>query len=186
VTWAVLRPINDWLKTWSQLFVFFKNHLQSLGMRLGLTAEYFPVVFRKSEATSLRWSITADICRDIGALAAGRRIPTLFVLIPTAYQVDPATFRDFVRGFHIDSTQVDLDQPTRLMHARLRQRGLDVIDVLPAFRVAQDGGAKLYGSVDHHLSPDGHRVLDELLEPVAARMLKRKLRADHIVARSSS
>jgi len=173
LTRAVLRPINDWLKTRSELFVLLKNHLQTLGMRLGLTAEYFPIVFRKSEATSLRWSVTADICRDIAALAAQRGIPTLFVLIPTPFQADPAVFQDFLRGFQIDSTEVDLDQPTRFMDTQLRQRRLSVVDVLPGFRIARDRGARLYGNVDHHLSPDGHRVLDELLEPVAERMLRR-------------
>jgi hypothetical protein len=189
-TWAdftvsLFRPINDWLKRRSHLFLFMKNHLQTLRMRVGLTAEYFPIEFLRSEATSPRWDVSADICRDIARLAARRRIPTLFVLIPAPFQVDRAVFRQYNRGFRIDSGAVDLDQPTRLMVERLKTRGLKVVDALPAFRAAHELDVVLYGSTDRHLTPKGHQVLYDLLEPFIAELLaptaapKPRLTVDH-------
>ena len=51
--------------------------------------------------------------------------------------------------------------------------GLDVLDVLADFRRAEASGSRLYGSVDLHLSPEGHDLLELLLEPIIAARLSR-------------
>jgi len=172
ITAAVLRPVNDNLKRRSHLYIFVKTRLQTTLMRLGLSPDYFPEEFTRREATSSRWDLTADICRDIAALASQQGIPTLFVLLPAPFQVDSDTFQQFLRGFGIDSATVDLDQPTRLMRQRLEVRHLGVLDALPAFRAAARAGTRLFGRVDRHLSPAGHAVLDSLVEPAVTRLLE--------------
>lgn len=169
---ALLRPINDFLEMRSHLFVFLKTRSQSTLMRLGLTEEYFPDEFRRSEANSARWDVTCGMLADIAALAARRGIPTLFVLIPAPFQVESAVFDQFARGFGVDSSQVDLDQPSRLVGDRLRAHGLKVVDVLPEFRAADRRGEKLYGAIDRHLTPQGHEVLDRLVEPAVGDLLQ--------------
>ena len=171
---AFLRPINDYLEARSHLFIFAKNRLQTLRMRVGLSAEYFPEEFLRREAASSRWDITADICRDIAGLAARRGIPTLFVLVPAPFQVDSVVFNQYLNGFGIDPKTVDLDQPDRLMGERLRARHLAVLHVLPAFRAVEDAGRQLYGRVDRHLSPAGHEKLDSLVEPEVVNILGRR------------
>jgi len=171
---AFLRPINDYLEARSYLFIFAKNRLQTLRMRVGLSAEYFPEEFLRREAASSRWDITADICRDIAGLAARRGIPTLFVLVPAPFQVDSVVFNQYLNGFGIDPKTVDLDQPDRLMGERLRARHLAVLHVLPAFRAVEDAGRQLYGRVDRHLSPAGHEKLDSLVEPEVVNILGRR------------
>ncbi len=168
---AVLYPINDWLEARSQLFIFMKRRSATLLMRLGLTAEEFPVELLRREAASPRWSVTAQICRDIRDAAQARGVPTLFVFIPAPFQVDTAAFAQAVHGFKIDPLTVDLDQPERLLSDAMRPHRLDVLDVLPAFRRARQAGEALYGTVDRHLSPAGHALLGQLVEPaVAARL----------------
>jgi len=169
---AFFHPANDWLKRRSQLFIFFKSRLQPLLMRLGLTAEYFPEEFRRSTAASSRWDITCGILADLARVAAQHGVRTVFMLIPAPFQVEPEVFRRYARGFGLDSTQIDLDQPTRLMREGLEARGLTVIDVLPAFRAAERAGPALYGSVDRHLSPRGHDELERLIEPRVVELLE--------------
>jgi len=171
LTDAVLYPINDYLVVRSHLFVLLKTRLHTLLMRLHLTGVYFPEVLLRREATSRRWNVTADICRDIAALGQRNDVPTLFVLVPSPYEVDPAAFAQFLRGFGIDSAQVDLDQPGRLMREALERRQLRVVDALPALRAAQNAGPPLYGSIDNHLSPAGHDALEHLIEPEVAALL---------------
>jgi hypothetical protein len=168
---AFLAPVNDFFEVRSHLFVLLKNRLGTLRLRLGLTPAYFPVEFLKHEADGKRWTITADICRDLARAAAARGTPTLFVLIPTGFQVDPETFAQQVVGFGVDSTTVDLDQPNRRLAEELEARGLTVVDALPAFRAARADGKRLYGTVDPHLSPAGHSVLTSVVAPVAAELL---------------
>ena len=170
---AVLYPINDLLEVRSHLFILLKRRTEALLMRLGLTAAWFPVEFLRREATSTRWAVTGDICRDIGALSARRGVPTLVVLFPTSFQVDRAEFERYVQGFDIDVTAVDLEQPNRLLTEALRTRGLPVLDLLPALRAVQRGGTSLYGSVDRHLSPAGHAAAAAALAPVVAEYLSR-------------
>jgi hypothetical protein len=161
---AVLYPINDNLTEHSHLFVLLKKKAQLLLMRLGLTGLYFPDDFLKREATSPRWAMTADICARIAELANKRHVPILFFLVPTDFQVNHEVFTQYVRGFHIDPSTVDIDQPNRLFGSELEKRGLPFIDALSAFRRARRG-RPLYGRVDPHFSAAGHDVLERLIEP---------------------
>ncbi len=171
LTDAVAYPINDFFEVRSHLFIFVKRHARALLMRLGLTAAYFPVELLRREATSPRWAVTANICQDIAEVARRHGAATLFVLVPTPFQVDSTEFWRSVRGLRIDPAAVDLDQPDRLLGRELHTRGLRVLDVLPEFRDAHRAGASLYGRVDPHFSPAGHELLERLLEPVVARHL---------------
>src|SRR5439155_1700487 len=82
-----------------------------LRMRAGLTTEYFPEDLLRSKAKAPDWSVTAQILRDIRDLAAARKVPTLFFLIPAPYQGDTAAFRRALRGFKVDPAGVLLRHP---------------------------------------------------------------------------
>jgi hypothetical protein len=170
---ALFAPVNDYLETRSHLFVFLKTTLEEALMGVGLTAAYFPDEFRRSDSSSVRWAVTADVAQDIARLAAGTGTPAVFVLIPTSFQIDQTVFAKYVRGFGLDSSDVDLNQPSRLLRQALEARGLTVLDALPAFRAAHERGQRLYGTVDRHLSPTGHEVLARLCEPVVMSHLAR-------------
>lgn len=159
---ALLAPVNDALEVRSHLYILFKNQLSTLRMRMGLTADYLPQVYRRDEAGAERWDLTAEVSRDLAAAAAARGVPTLFVLVPERFQVYDDEFRRYLAGFGVDSSLVDVEQPTRLLREAFEARGLRVVDALPVFRAAS-GGERLYGTVDQHLSPRGHQVLAELL-----------------------
>lgn len=169
---AVLSPINDMLEVRSHLFVLVRSRMQTVRMRLGLIPPYFPVAILRRQASSERWAVTAELCRDIADLASVHGTPTLFFLIPAPYQVDSDALDRHVRGFALDPAQIDIEQPSRLLAGALRAQGLSVIDALPAFRAAHTSGRRLYGNVDEHLSPAGHEALNALLMPRVVEMLR--------------
>ena len=170
---ALFYPVNDFLERRSHLFVFLKSRLQTTLMRVGLTATYFPDEFRRTEATSPRWDVTAEICERIATAAREQGIPTVFFLIPTTFQVDSAVFAHYVRGFGLDPAAVDLEQPTRLLHEGLQRRGLRVIDLLPAMRRAHETGGALFGQIDEHWTARGHDLAARVLAPELATVLGR-------------
>lgn len=172
---ATLRPLNDFLEQRSHLYILLRTQLRTLRMRTGTSSVYFPPEFLKSEAGAARWSLTGDICSDIRDVAAAHGAETLFVLIPADFQVEPNNFNDYVRGFGIDTSTVDLDQPSRLLRTELEARGLHVLDPLPDFRERTQSGMALYGDIDQHLSGAGHRVLAELVTPAAAALLAERV-----------
>jgi hypothetical protein len=170
----VLGPVNDALEVRSHLYILAKNQLSTLRMRLGMTHDYLPVEYQRSEAASPRWSTTAAIASDLHRAAAERGVPTLFVLVPERFQVYPDDFQRYLRGFGIDSTLVDVDQPTRLLRTAFAGEKLRVIDALPGMRaIADTSRERLYGSVDQHLSPAGHRALASVVLPELLAAMRR-------------
>ena len=168
---ATLRPLNDALEVRSELFMMLRNQLDVVRMKTGTSPQAFPPEFLKSEATGERWTIAADICAEINEVAREHGAKTLFVLIPSDFQVEPENFYKQVRGFGIDTATVDLDQPSRRFQEELSRRDLRFVDVLSSFREQQRAGVRLYGKVDKHLGPNGHRVLAEIIAPAVTQLL---------------
>ncbi len=163
---SLLYPVDEFLKANSHMYVMAKNASKVLLMRTGLTARVDPVELRVSEAEAPRWTVTADILSDIAAESARYGTPTLFVLIPTAYQVNRQEFEDYLRGFGIDESVLDIDQPNRIMRSKLAERGLEFVDTKEALRAAHEAGEKVHGRVDPHFSAGGHAVVARMLEPI--------------------
>ncbi len=168
---ALLYPVNDFLEERSHLFVLLKSRLETLRMRLGLTAAYFPPDFNKSVAEDGRWDNTATILEEIAVAARKTGVEPIFVLLPAPYQIDPALMMQYARGFGLDTASIDAEQPNRLLAAAMTARGLRNIDVLPAFREAQRAGTHLYGTVDQHFTAAGHALLTAQVLPLIAEQL---------------
>jgi len=171
LTNAILRPVNDFMEVRSHLYIFVRSRLQTLRMQVGLAPIDFPRHLLVSNRNVPDWGVTADILATIDSAASSRAVPTLFVLIPAPFQVDSTNLSQYVRGFGIDPATVDIQQPNELMRAELERRGLRVFDPLPAFQDAHSHGTPLHGVVDPHFSPEGNRLLAELLVPVVVDVL---------------
>lgn len=168
---ATLYPINDFLEVRSQLFIFFRTRLRTLLTRLGLSAMDIPVGILRRDASSPMWNVTAHVCANIATLAAQHGARTIFALIPPEYAVVPTEAAQIRDGFGIDSSSVDGNQPNRLLLRALRALHLTAVPAEPAFDSAAVKGVQIYGTVDRHLTPDGHRLLERVVEPVAANAL---------------
>lgn len=169
---AILLPINNFLEVRSHLFVFLKNRVKTLRMQLGVAPMEFPSHFYTSDASGERWAVTAELLADIDDQARQTGAASLTVMVPTPFQVDSASFMQYVRGYGIDPATVDLDQPNRRLQQELEARGLQFYDPLPAFRAAHESGIRLHGRVDPHPTPEGHRILVAGLTPIVAELLE--------------
>jgi hypothetical protein len=170
---GVLYPINDWLEGRSHLFILARRALGTVRMRMRLSPLVMPNAYYRSYASKPAWDTTAAVLVDLARMSERRGVPTLFVLMPSSYQVDEEVFRSYVRGYGLDPRSLDVDQPNRILGHALREAGVNVIDALPALRAAQHRGARLYESVDPHLSAQGHQLVYRLVQPEVLRMLAR-------------
>lgn len=161
---AWLAPVNDALEPRSHLFVFMKARLQGLLMRLGLTAVHIPSELQRAQAGSERWETTASILSEIACLARAEGVPSLFVLIPAVQQVDEELLFRHARSFGVDPDALDADQPDRLLLRETASRELNAVSATESLRTALDRGIEPYGRIDSHLSPDGHRVVWEVVK----------------------
>ncbi|UCG50458.1 MAG: hypothetical protein JSW58_09595 [Candidatus Latescibacterota bacterium] len=162
---AILYPVNDFLERTSQLYIFVKKSSSTLLTRLGLTALYIPAVVKIAEADSPDWDVTTSICKKISEVFYAHDTPLFFVLLPINFQVNEDIFEDYVRYFDIDPQNISLDQPNEELSGRFAAEGLQLVDTIDCLREKRRGGHTLYGSVDTHLTEDGHRTIAECLLP---------------------
>ncbi|MDH3208285.1 MAG: hypothetical protein OEO79_16915, partial [Gemmatimonadota bacterium] len=87
------------------------------------------------------------------------------------FQIDPDDLARYVEGYGIDPAGIDLEQPNRIIMSELEERGMDVIDLLPAFRRAHGEGVRLYGAVDQHFTPEGNLLFADLVTPELVTLL---------------
>lgn len=159
-------PLNDALERRSHLFILAKRQARTVLMRLGLSYFVLPPEVLRSEAGSQRWSMSAEVFRDMQEAARAADVPIVFVLIPSDYQVDPAVLAEYVRAFGLDPALVDAEQPTRRFVESLGGQDVEVLDLLPFLRGASARGSRMYGSHDYHFSPEGHRVMAGVVSPL--------------------
>lgn len=168
----VLYPINNYLEQRSHLFVFLKNRFQILLARLGLTPYYFPDIFYRQEAGSVRWDMTTAVVQKIHQEFKQAQIPVLFVLLPADYQVYPELIAKYIKMFGIAPDAVDLDQPNQKLMERFRRKAIPAIDMLPIFKEKSEKGLYLYGLIDNHMNAQGQAVVAEAIFPWVERHLK--------------
>ncbi len=162
-TRSVLYPLNDFLERRSHLFVFLKIRGATVLARLGLTAAYFPDVFRKTFASSPDWKATVAVYREIRWEFERRGTPVVFVLLPASYQVQREIFQSYVDAFGIEQSAIDLDQPNRILACAFADDSMTLLDPLEAMRIKALRGASLFGQVDRHLNASGARVVSRFL-----------------------
>jgi hypothetical protein len=167
---AFFYPINDWLETRSHAFILFRNRMQPLLARMGLTATTLPEVIYRSVANQEFWDITADICQEIAANGMEQGIATLFILIPPAYSFIAVPLQEL--GY--DPQTMDLSQPYRIMKAKFEARRLHAIDLMPPFQEKHRAGLSCYGSVDSHFNAEGHRTAANTILPDALAALRKR------------
>lgn len=168
---AWLYPINDLLKRWSHSYILAKKQLRAVRMRAGLTAESLPRDILRRDSTSSRYDTTLVIIKEIAGIARAHGVPIQFFLLPSAYQVDSAELRTFLRGFNIQPSQIDVNQPNRMLGSRLAAARLPFTDVTDALRAARQSGKRTNGAVDAHLSPEGHSVVAQIALPQVLALL---------------
>lgn len=169
---AILYPVNDFLEVRSHLFIFGKTRLRDMLIRMRLSALYFPSTLLRSKSDDPMWANTVAILASMAELTRKHNLPIVFVLVPDAVQVQPGLLAYQVSSFGVDSANVDVDQPSRLLRELMSAEGLTFVDATDALRTEARNGAVLYGEVDSHFSPTGHRVTAAFLEPIVVTTLR--------------
>lgn len=87
------------------------------------------------------------------------RMNAEYVLLihPDQYQVETDLFREICEQYHLRPERYDLQRPQRLLIEYCRKKGIDYVDLLPAFR-EQGAGGGLYLFRDTHYNDRGNRL----------------------------
>jgi hypothetical protein len=133
---------------------------------------------RKMNVSSFEWTILRDVPRtywldvawplfgaylaDIRTSAASVHAPVLVLVIPDIAQVESAKRARTMADYRFREDEVDWERPQRELLKQANLAGVQLLDVLPAFRARADRDS-LYLPIDEHFSAMGHRVTAELL-----------------------
>jgi lysophospholipase L1-like esterase len=164
---------DGFLRRRSHLYVFVRNLRELRRTRAGAPRRHLLTNAERAHAGDQAWAATVGILAEAAEEARRRSVPVLFVLLPPRQYVDEEDLGRMLWAFGLQRADVDPGQPARLLAEGLRARGLDVFDASPALEAAvRAGEPDLYGRVDRHLGPAGHRVLARALVPVLAARLR--------------
>jgi hypothetical protein len=110
-----------------------------------------------SPRVRLAIDLAFETLRAIGerGKAAGAR--TLVCFAPGKIQVSRTSFLDAVRRAGFDPARCDLDRPQKELVARLRDVGVETLDLMPALRAADAAGERDYYE-EGHWNAAGHAL----------------------------
>ncbi len=96
-------------------------------------------------------------------LLRARGVRFVVAAYPAAFQVDGALHRRVLARFGLDERRFDWERPQRRLAEFCTERGIEFIDLLPAFRGAYDAGAELYLHNEPHWNDAGNQLAAHLL-----------------------
>ncbi|HYC57687.1 MAG TPA: SGNH/GDSL hydrolase family protein [Candidatus Binatia bacterium] len=121
------------------------------------------------------YDLSASLLAELRGQARGLGAELFVVLLPYRSMVEADALESLRQKVPDLDQAYDLTRPAREIGERLRQLGIDYLDVTPVLtRAHRDLGKPLFFAVDGHFNVDGHRVVAEALRaPVAERLQRR-------------
>ncbi len=92
-----------------------------------------------------------------------RKIPVLFVIAPTLYQVDDQSWASLLGHYGEDELKYDRTLPNTKLLEFATQHGIKMLDLLPELRRSSQTGTSLYHRREQHWTPAGNAVVADFL-----------------------
>jgi len=119
------------------------------------------------------WAVCDGLLEEAKTVIAGFGGELVVLALPSAYQVSPDAV-DFLR-------QLECDAPAEMLTERVvndwlvrtcNRLGVTCVDPLETLRQQEAAGVTLYYARDGHLTPEGHKILGQLLAETLAQRIK--------------
>jgi hypothetical protein len=159
------KTVRYYLSTHSHFYVLLRNRGSELLSKLHLHQFTYPPEFCEqtySPRMETAWNQIKSILTEFSDEVRQRNQRLVVLIIPTSYQVYSESWNNYLKGLELDPAQYDLDKPQRILKDFLREKNVECVDVLPVLR-SKISGPPLFFTLDSHLTPEGHRVVGEVL-----------------------
>ncbi len=110
------------------------------------------------------WRRAEEVLREFDRVCRAASVPWLLLLIPTEEQIDPLVRREVLDALSLDEDNYDFDLPLRRLDRFATPRGIDLLDLTPAFRKAHRSEGRLYIPNDTHWNRLGNRLAGEAID----------------------
>jgi hypothetical protein len=169
--------VKDYLASHSHLTQLVRRYKSLSEVRVAASQldDHVSQLLRKEEPARIDkgWRLTTGLIGQIRGLAETVGARTAVFLIPLSVQVYEDTLRQWLADHELERSSIALEKPQATMQRVGRLTGVDVIDILDAFREwHRREGKGLYLAGDGHWNADGHRLATAV---VAEELTKREL-----------
>ena len=142
--------------------------INKLFYRFGLVNDVPPAeleIFRKPPSPKALkfWRATDPAILQLNELCRSQGVALVVLFVPDRYQVEPAYWNQWLKKFHLNTSEFDLDLPNQYMQRFCIAHGIRYIDATPALRDSQSREGLMYWRMDNHLAPRGHDVIAQVL-----------------------
>lgn len=124
----------------------------------------------------LHWDRTRETLDEMSEFLTRRGVELVLVLLPAQEQLDPVLQDEFLQAVQVDRGRYDFLKPQRLLRRWAVDRGVFVIDLLPAFQQHPDPSA-LYFQNDIHWTTAAHHVAADDMLPLLRRYITERMRS---------
>jgi hypothetical protein len=94
-------------------------------------------------------------------LSKRMKFKPVFVIIPDQLQTRQSLLESKAARWKLEMSDLDIDQPTRIIENELRSDGIPFIDISECLKEREDA----YYKIDGHFTPVGHRIVAQYLLP---------------------
>jgi hypothetical protein len=101
------------------------------------------------------------------------KIALMIVLIPDELQLSRSLQTSVLQGLALGPEALDFSLPNRLITERLKQNGIDSIDLLEELKAAEEQ-KKLYRPNDSHWNIEGNKLAAEIIAPQLSSRIRQR------------
>jgi GDSL-like lipase/acylhydrolase family protein len=172
-----LLKVKDYLASHSHLTQLMRRykHLGEVRVAARQLDDHVSQLLRKAEPAPIDkgWRLTTGLIGEIRRQAKAVGARTAVFLIPLSIQVYEDMLRRWLADHELERSSIALEKPQAMMERVGRVIGVDVIDLLDAFREwHRREGKSLHLVGEGHWNVDGHRLVTAV---VAEELTKREL-----------
>jgi len=168
--WAQYKvlELKGWLAARLHLYQLFLRYWRSERVRgeAQLLDNHVVNLFKERPIDGVKegWEITGLLLKEMKVTIDRSGGKMAIVLVPLSLQLYENEFAGLVMRHRLDREEIMVDGPQKRMMRWGTQEGVQVIDLLPAFKVAAARNqGRLYLRGDGHWNEDGHRLAAEVV-----------------------
>ena len=128
--------------------------------------EFYKVHLRPAPPeTRQAFELTLQALDDIHQWCEQRQVPMLLLAIPRSIQIYDWELERWKQSFKVQTEELDIDQPQRVLAEWATNEHVLLCDLLPAFRLyaKEHPKERLFFYPDSHMNANGHRLTASLL-----------------------
>jgi hypothetical protein len=147
------------------LYTFLRSRVAEVLIRIGVRSAPPPPDFCAKEFSGnvqKGWELDRRLLLELRDFIRQRNMRLIVVVLPEAYQVYESAWNQYLSAFKIDPSSYDLDKPQKLLKDFYTAHQIECVDALPTMRSLRKEKQLCY-PLDSHMTPEGHRVVADLL-----------------------